>query len=138
MGFYNEYLFEDCITWTTDGANAGEVNFRKGKFYCTNVYGVLISNMGYCNQCVAEILNTRTKQYVSYVGNPKLMNDIMKEIEIKIPPNITEQEKIAEILNTLDSEIKNLKCKQKVIITQKKRLMQILLNGKVRTRYARK
>lgn len=21
-GYYNEYLFEDCITWTTDGANA--------------------------------------------------------------------------------------------------------------------
>jgi len=27
-GFYNDYLFEDCITWTTDGANAGEVKYR--------------------------------------------------------------------------------------------------------------
>lgn len=32
-GFYSEYLFADAITWTTDGANAGDVNFRSGKFY---------------------------------------------------------------------------------------------------------
>lgn len=32
-GFYSEYLYEDAITWTTDGANAGDVNFRTGKFY---------------------------------------------------------------------------------------------------------
>ena len=28
LGYYNEYLYEDAITWTTDGANAGTVNFR--------------------------------------------------------------------------------------------------------------
>lgn len=31
MGFYDKYLFENAITWTTDGANAGTVNFRDGK-----------------------------------------------------------------------------------------------------------
>ena len=38
MGYYKDYLYEDAITWTTDGANAGTVNYRTGKFYCTNVY----------------------------------------------------------------------------------------------------
>ena len=33
-GYYSEYLYEDAITWTTDGANAGDVNYRTGKFYC--------------------------------------------------------------------------------------------------------
>ena len=37
MGYYKEYLFDTAITWTTDGANAGTVNYRKGKFYSTNV-----------------------------------------------------------------------------------------------------
>ena len=51
MGFYKKYLFEDALTWTTDGANAGDVNFRKGKFYCTNVCGVLLraDSSGKCN-----------------------------------------------------------------------------------------
>ncbi len=61
MGFYKKYLFEDALTWTTDGANAGDVNFRKGKFYCTNVCGVLLSQKGYANLCIAEILCTRQK-----------------------------------------------------------------------------
>lgn len=134
LGYYSEYLFEDCITWTTDGANAGDVNFRKGKFYCTNVCGVLISDAGYCNQCVAEILNLRTRQYVSYVGNPKLMNNTMKEIEIEIPSNIAEQEKIAEILSEADNEITLLEQKLKSLKSQKRGLMQNLLNGKVRVK----
>ena len=33
MGYFNDYLYQDAITWTTDGANAGDVNFRSGKFY---------------------------------------------------------------------------------------------------------
>ena len=44
MGYYSDYLYEDAITWTTDGANAGTVNFRYGRFYCTNVCGVLLSD----------------------------------------------------------------------------------------------
>lgn len=105
MGFYKKYLFEDAITWTTDGANAGEVNFRKGKFYCTNVCGVLKSEKGYANQCIAAILNRVTRKYVSYVGNPKLMNNVMSEIPITIPSNISEQTKIANFLSTIDQKI---------------------------------
>ncbi|MCF7643222.1 restriction endonuclease subunit S [Acinetobacter johnsonii] len=105
MGFYKEYLFEDAITWTTDGANAGEVNFRKGKFYCTNVCGVLKSEKGYANYCIAEILNRVTRKYVSYVGNPKLMNNVMSEIPITIPRDIKEQTKIANFLSSIDQKI---------------------------------
>ena len=85
LGYYNEYLYEDAITWTTDGANAGTVHFRRGKFYCTNVCGVLISENGYANKCIAEMINRISKKYVSYVGNPKLMNNIMAEIKIDLP-----------------------------------------------------
>ena len=105
MGFYKKYLFEDALTWTTDGANAGDVNFRKGKFYCTNVCGVLLSQKGYANLCIAEILNKVTHKYVSYVGNPKLMNNVMSEIPITIPSNLEEQTKIANFLSSIDQKI---------------------------------
>jgi len=105
MGFYKKYLFEDALTWTTDGANAGDVNFRKGKFYCTNVCGVLLSKKGYANLCIAEILNKVTHKYVSYVGNPKLMNNVMSEIPITIPSNLEEQTKIANFISAIDQKI---------------------------------
>lgn len=104
-GFYNNFLFEDCITWTTDGAGAGDVNFRKGKFYCTNVCGVLKSDKGYANNFVSEILNSVSRKYVSYVGNPKLMNNVMSEIKISIPISIKEQTKIASFLSAIDEKI---------------------------------
>ena len=105
MGYWKHYLFENAITWTTDGANAGDVNFRSGKFYCTNVCGVLINEEGFANQCIAEILNLVTPSYVSYVGNPKLMNNVMAEIPILIPPTIKEQSAIGDFFRQLDETI---------------------------------
>jgi type I restriction enzyme S subunit len=103
-GYYHEYLYEDAITWTTDGANAGDVKYRNGRFYCTNVCGVLISKNGNANKCMAEMLNTVTHKYVSYVGNPKLMNNVMAKIKILFP-HTNEQKKIANFLSAIDDKI---------------------------------
>ena len=105
MGYYNEYLYENAITWTTDGANAGTVNYRAGKFYCTNVCGVLLSDRGYANKAAAEALNMIAWKWVSHVGNPKLMNNVMAEIEISLPPTLQEQDKISGFLESLDNLI---------------------------------
>ena len=105
MGYYNDFLYENAITWTTDGANAGTVYYRPGRFYCTNVCGVLLSDEGKANRCVAEILGSVSKKYVSYVGNPKLMNNVMSEIRIFIPP-LAEQQKVDALLSIIDLRIK--------------------------------
>jgi type I restriction enzyme, S subunit len=105
VGYYKEALFQDSITWTTDGANAGEVNFRKGDFYCTNVCGVLLSRDGFANNCISNILNSVTKRYVSYVGNPKLMNNVMGKIKILIPKSTEEQIKISNFINVLENKL---------------------------------
>ena len=105
MGYYKDYLYEDAITWTTDGANAGTVNYRAGKFYCTNVCGVLLSNEVTANQMIAEALNNVAKGYVSYVGNPKLMNNVMADIEIMIPTQSEEREKLSVLFRNLDNLI---------------------------------
>lgn len=133
-GYYTDYLFENCITWTTDGANAGNVKYREGKFYCTNVCGVLKSEKGYANLCTAEILNSISKYHVSYVGNPKLMNNIMSKIKLFIPTSIKEQLKIAKLLSLADDEINKLQEKLTILKTQKKGLMQQLLTGKIRVK----
>lgn len=123
MGFYNKYLFENCITWTTDGANAGTVKFRKGKFYCTNVCGVLISDI-YNNNCIAEILSLEAPKHVSYVGNPKLMNNIMAKIKIIIPSSLEEQQKIADFLSSIDNKIDKLAAELEDLKEFKKGLLQ--------------
>lgn len=105
MGYYKDYLYEDAITWTTDGANAGTVNYRAGKFYCTNVCGVLLSNEVQANQMIAEALNSVAKGYVSYVGNPKLMNNVMADIEIQIPTKDEEREQLSQFFANLDNLI---------------------------------
>jgi len=131
-GYYDDYLFEDCITWTTDGANAGEVKYRPGKFYCTNVCGVLENKEGYSNPCTAAIFNSVSKKYVSYVGNPKLMNNVVAEILITIPPTTKEQLAISTVLLDMDSEITELETRLRKTRELKQGMMQKLLTGSIR------
>ena len=102
MGYYKDYLYENAITWTTDGANAGTVNYRDEKFYCTNVCGVLLGDKVTPNQMLAEAINNVAKSYVSYVGNPKLMNNVMAEICIWLPSEDTERKAISSFVYSLD------------------------------------
>jgi type I restriction modification DNA specificity domain protein len=105
LGYYSEYLFENAITWTTDGANAGTVNFRPGRFYSTNVNGVLINENGYACYAVSEIINKVAYKYVSKVGNPKLMNNVMAEINIMITPDIDELKQISKLIEAYNQYI---------------------------------
>jgi len=124
-GYYSDFLYEDAITWTTDGANAGDVNYRSGKFYCTNVCGVLINTNGYANPCIAALINSVSRSHVSYVGNPKLMNGVMAKITIPFP-TVEEQQKIADCLASIDERITREAQKLDTLKTHKKGLMQQL------------
>lgn len=106
LGYDKTYDFNGkYLTWTTDGANAGKVFYRKGKFRCTNVCGILFNdNDMYINKLMAELLNLETPKYVSYVGNPKLMNNIMENITMKIPP-LKKQIFISNFLEIIDNKI---------------------------------
>lgn len=104
MGYFNQYLYENAITWTTDGANAGYTRYRDGKFYCTNVCGVLLNDDGYANEFVAAKINEISKKYVSYVGNPKLMNNVMAEIKVDLP-DIEKQQYYSKLIDLLNRMI---------------------------------
>ncbi|MCY4081655.1 MAG: N-6 DNA methylase [Caldilineaceae bacterium] len=90
FGLLGTYDFDgEYVTWTTDGANAGTVFHRTGKFNCTNVCGTLERrsdaskdiNMRY----LAQVLGQVAKSYVVQVGNPKLMNKEVVRIPIPVP-----------------------------------------------------
>lgn len=130
-GFYTDYLFEDAVTWTTDGANAGEVRFREGKFFCTNVCGVLLNSEGEANRFTAAAIQKISRDYVSYVGNPKLMNGVMASIPI-LTPNIEEQQKISDFLGTVDAKLDALRRKKSGLEAFKSGLMQRLFSQEIR------
>ena len=81
--FDGEYL-----SWTTDGANAGTVFYRNGKFSVTNVCGLLkVKNDGLLTKYLYYTLNAEAPNHVnSGMGNPKLMSNVMAKITIPIPP----------------------------------------------------
>lgn len=107
MGAIDTFDFDgEYVTWTTDGAYAGTVFHRTGKFNCTNVCGTLSAKDPELSlEFLAYKLATIAKNHVSYVGNPKLMNGVMATIELSLPESKTEQTKIAEVLSTLDRAI---------------------------------
>jgi restriction endonuclease S subunit len=105
MGYLNSYDFDgEYITWTTDGANAGTVFYRNGKFNCTNVCGTIKLKENHNSYFVTQVLRLETKKFVSInLANPKLMNNVMGSIEIGLP-EIVVQNKIAMLLQNIDKK----------------------------------
>ena len=102
MGYLDDFMFEgEYISWTTDGANAGTVFYRNGKFNCTNVCGLIKLKKGFDTYCVSLILSEATRKYVSVnLANPKLMNNTMGEIQIHLP-KLEEQKRITIVFRKL-------------------------------------
>ncbi|MBK9092326.1 MAG: restriction endonuclease subunit S [Anaerolineae bacterium] len=133
MGYIDTFDFDgEYITWTTDGANAGTVFHRNGRFNCTNVCGTIrlrADNAVF----VSKVLGRIAPRHVSRnLGNPKLMNDVVKRITLPLPPTLAEQRAIAEALSDADALIESLE----QLITKKRGIkqgaMQELLTGKRR------
>ena len=102
FGYLGDYDFDgEYVTWTTDGANAGTVFHRTGKFNCTNVCGTLKCKgeaVGKINmKYIAQMLGQITKPYVVQVGNPKLMNKEVARIPVPLPSLDTQQAIVSEI-----------------------------------------
>ena len=124
MGYLDDYMFEgEYISWTTDGANAGTVFSRDGKFNCTNVCGLLKLLNGFDTHFVSLILAEATKKYVSInLANPKLMNNIMGNIQICLP-EFEEQKRISIVFKKLQ-ELLDV---QKILLNQYSKQKQCLL-----------
>ncbi|HXF44091.1 MAG TPA: restriction endonuclease subunit S [Candidatus Paceibacterota bacterium] len=110
------YDFEgEYVTWTTDGANAGTVFYRNGRFNCTNVCGILKQKVdGIDMKFLAYALNTIAYRYVYRVGNPKLMNNVMAKIKVLIPPLETQKKIVEKLLAVQNYKTELLQQKAKL------------------------
>ncbi|ENY70144.1 Type I restriction modification system specificity (S) subunit, HsdS [Mycoplasmopsis bovigenitalium 51080] len=109
LGYNNKYLDKDAITWTTDGANAGTVFYRKGYFYATNVCGILSEKLMKPNLFYSNSIGKITQKFVNKTNNPKLMSNVMSQIIVNYP-NVNEQSKISDILESIFASITLHQC----------------------------
>lgn len=65
-------------------------------------------------------------------GRAKLNADTLMQLSVVIPPTLAEQNAIANILSSMDTEIINLEQKRDKYIAIKQGMMQNLLTGKIR------
>ena len=111
IGKINSFDFNgEFVSWTTDGANAGTVFYRSGKFSITNVCGLIKiqNNLELNYKFLFYWLSIEAKNHVySGMGNPKLMSHQMEKILIPIPPLSVQTEivKILDALTALTSEL---------------------------------
>ena len=113
IGEIDSFDFDgEYISWTTDGANAGTVFHRTGKFSITNVCGLVkIKNESLLNyKFLYYWLSIEAKKHVySGMGNPKLMSHQVEKIPVPIPypqdpmKSLIEQKRVASILDKLEA-----------------------------------
>ena len=105
MGSISTYMYDgEYLTWTTDGANAGTVFFRSGKFSITNVCGLIdVKNSNIIPKFLYYYLYKETPNHVKAgMGNPKLMSNVMSNIKLPVPP-LAVQRRIVHILDRFDA-----------------------------------
>jgi type I restriction enzyme S subunit len=99
----------EYISWTTDGANAGTVFHRTGKFSITNVCGsIKIDDESKLNyKFLFYWLSIEAQKHVySGMGNPKLMSHQVEKIPVPIPCPENPKKSLAiqgEIVRILDA-----------------------------------
>lgn len=110
LGRISTYDYDgEYLTWTTDGAYAGTIFHRKGKFSITNVCGLIsIKSSNILIRFLYYWLSVKAKDYVyKGMGNPKLMSNQIAPIKIPIPP-LDVQNEIVRILDTFTSHAAEL------------------------------
>lgn len=137
MGYIDTYDFDrSALTWTTDGANAGTVFYREGKFNCTNVCGVLTPKTEVeLKYFVHSVQVSATPNKRLDTNGYKIMSNEMKNIFIVVPPAI-EQKKIADFLSELSTKALSIETTLKKSITLllelKSSLISHAVTGKIK------
>ena len=130
IGYIDTYDYDyEQLTWTTDGANAGTIFLRNGKYNCTNVCGTLQLNneKKYFLKYMYYFLDYVTFFYKRRDTNGfKIMNNEMKNIEV-IAPYFSEQQQIANYLDKktveIDSVISDLELQLEKLETYRRELI---------------
>lgn len=119
LGKIKTFAFEgEYLTWTTDGANAGTLFYRTGRFNITNVCGLLkVKDNAIYIKYLYYSLGIEAPKYVNNgMGNAKLMSNVMSNIRIPLPPLPIQE----EIVRILDKMVEQQQTIEKLIELRKK------------------
>ena len=124
----------NTITISASGANAGYISFYKGPIFasdCSTINeqkGISIEFLYYC------LLLRQNTIYKCQTGGaqPHIHAKDIKDIGFAMPSDISEQKRIASIIESMDEEISSLETKKAKYEQIKQGMMQQLLTGKIR------
>ena len=138
MGHIDTFMFDgDFLTWTTDGAHAGTVFRRSGKFNCTNACGTLFPKTQFDLDFMRMAIASETKRQVRLDINPKLMNNMMARICVSVPP-YDEQARITKCVQGIakpsDSVIEQAQLQVGFLREYRTRLIADVVTGKLDVR----
>ncbi len=134
IGYINFYHKEnECLGVVKDGAGVGRTYFLPKKSSALNTLQYIETNQADIKFVYYLFLNIKWTNWIKGSTIPHIFFNDYKNLTIKLP-TLAEQKKIAQVLSACDKEIELLKSKFQCLKTQKKGLMQRLLNGEVRVK----
>lgn len=138
-GYFHDYMTSyPTIVIGRVGEYCGSIHLAQAKSWVTD-------NAIYIKKLVSDIelpylyyylITTKLRRYADTTGQPKLTQNIIYRLIVPIP-SIEEQQKISNILLTIDKKIEIEEQRKKKTVELKRGLMQLLLTGKVRVKVGR-
>jgi len=140
LDYIDDYIFEgEFILLAEDGGSYGKFDnscyMMNGKFWVNNhAHIIKVKENKSTNRFLLYMLNfLDLRPYVVGSTRVKLNQEYLRQINVFYPP-LPEQQKIAEILSTVDKKIEMEKKRKEKLKRIKKGLMQDLLTGKKRVK----
>jgi type I restriction enzyme S subunit len=121
-----------------DGSNAGEFFLGKRGVLSSTMVKILLKEKLYDNIFLFYLLKTKEKylkDQTKGTGIPHVDGTILRNLVIPLPPS-EEQQKIAEILSTVDEKLETLRREKTKLERIKQWFMEELLTGRIRVRVA--
>jgi len=123
-----------------NGKGAYAEKLINGIGFGSTEFHVIRAKQGICSKLIYHITNSFEFRFrgatnmQGSAGQKRVPTDYLKSYKFNWPVEYEEQEKIADVLDTVDSEIEVLSSEVIVLTNQKKALMQQLLTGKRRVK----
>jgi type I restriction enzyme S subunit len=119
-----------------DGSNAGEFFLGRRGVLSSTMVKIKLREKNYDQKFLFYLLKTKEnylKEQTRGTGIPHVDGSVLSSLKIPIPP-LAEQQKIAEILSTIDKKLELEKKRKEKLERIKEGLMDLLLTGKLRVK----
>ena len=137
MGLSNNYIVDSDYTIIIGRVGAsGEVHLGGGKIWVSDnaIYSESYNKSNTYLPFIFYLLKFKNlKSFAIKTTHPIITQSFLKSFKIPLPP-LEEQKKIAEILSKWDRVIELKKAKREKLERMKKKVMELLLTGKVRVK----